>query len=78
VRNRGFARFVKMQKGSVRIDEQAVEQDAPFDGKFVLTTNTELYAEEVATTYKGLWCVERNMISPQMASLAHYGSIVAT
>jgi hypothetical protein len=53
-----------MQKGSVRIDEQAVEQNAPFDGKFVLTTNTELYAEEVATTYKGLWCVERNMISP--------------
>jgi hypothetical protein len=59
VGNRGFARFVKMQKGSVRIDEQAVEQDARFDGKFVLTTNTELPAEEVATTYKGLWRVER-------------------
>ncbi len=59
VGNRGFARFVKMQKGSVRIDEQAVEQDQRFDGKFVLTTNTELSAEEVATTYKGLWRVER-------------------
>jgi hypothetical protein len=59
VGNRGFARFVKMQKGSVRIDEQAVEQDARFDGKFVLTTNTQLPAEEVATTYKGLWRVER-------------------
>jgi hypothetical protein len=59
VGNRGFARFVKMEKGSVRIDEQAVEQDARFDGKFVLTTNTELSAEEVATTYKGLWRVER-------------------
>jgi transposase len=59
VGNRGFARFVKMQKGSVRIDEQAVEQDARFDGKFVLTTNTELSAEEVARTYKGLWRVER-------------------
>jgi len=59
VGNRGFARFVKMQKGSVRIDEQAVEQDARFDGKFVLTTNTELPTEEVATTYKGLWRVER-------------------
>jgi hypothetical protein len=59
VGNRGFARFVKMQKGSVRIDEQVVEQDARFDGKFVLTTNTELPAEEVATTYKGLWRVER-------------------
>ncbi len=59
VGTRGFARFVKMQKGSVRIDEQAVEQDQRFDGKFVLTTNTELSAEEVATTYKGLWRVER-------------------
>lgn len=59
VGNRGFARFVKIQKGSVRIDEQAVEQDARFDGKFVLTTNTELSAEEIATTYKGLWRVER-------------------
>jgi hypothetical protein len=59
VGNRGFARFVKMQKGSVRIDEEAVEQDQRFDGKFVLTTNTELPAEEVATTYKGLWRVER-------------------
>ena len=59
VGNRGFARFVKMQKGSVRIDEQAVQQDARFDGKFVLTTNTELPTEEVATTYKGLWRVER-------------------
>jgi len=59
VGNRGFARFVKMQRGSVRINEQAVEQDQRFDGKFVLTTNTELSAEEVATTYKGLWRVER-------------------
>ncbi len=59
VGNRGFARFVKMEKGSVRIDERAVEQDARFDGKFVLTTNTELPTEEVATTYKGLWRVER-------------------
>lgn len=59
VGNRGFARFVKMEKGSVRIDEEAVEQEARFDGKFVLRTNTELPAEEVATTYKGLWRVER-------------------
>lgn len=59
VGNRGFARFVKIEKGSVGIDEQAVEQDRRFDGKFVLTTNTELPPEEVATTYKGLWRVER-------------------
>lgn len=59
VGNKGFARFLKIQKGSVGIDEAAVKAAARFDGKFVLTTDTELSAEEVAKTYKGLWRVER-------------------
>ena len=59
VGNQGFARFVRIERGSARINEQAVEEDARFDGKFVLTTNTELSTEEVAMTYKGLWRVER-------------------
>jgi len=59
VGNQGFARFVRIEKGSARINEQAVQEDARFDGKFVLTTNTELPTEEVAMTYKGLWRVER-------------------
>jgi hypothetical protein len=57
--NHGFARFVKVAKGSVRIDPEAVEQDRRFDGVFVLTTNTEWSAEQVAQTYKSLWRVER-------------------
>jgi hypothetical protein len=57
--NRGFARFVKVQKGSVSIDAEAVRRDARLDGKFVLTTNTDLPAGEVALTYKSLWRVER-------------------
>lgn len=57
--NRGFARFVKVKKGSVRIDAEAVRRDARLDGKFVLTTNTDLPAGEVARTYKSLWRVER-------------------
>ena len=57
--NRGFARFLKVAKGSVSIDEEAVQRDARLDGKFVLTTNTGLPAAEVARTYKGLWRVER-------------------
>ena len=59
VGNKGFARFLKIQKGSVQIDKEAVEADARFDGKFVLTTNTDLSTDEVARTYKGLWRVER-------------------
>jgi hypothetical protein len=59
VGNKGFARFLRVEKGSVSINEDAVAGDARFDGTFVLTTNTNLSAAEVATTYKSLWRVER-------------------
>ncbi len=39
--NRGFALFLKIQKGSARIDPEAVRRDARLDGKFVLTTDTD-------------------------------------
>ena len=59
VKNRGYARFVKIRKGGVSINTAAVEADRRFDGKFVLRTNTKLSPAEVAKTYKGLWRVER-------------------
>lgn len=55
--NRGFARFLKT--GRATLDEAALAADARLDGKFVLTTNTEMPAEQVALTYKSLWRVER-------------------
>jgi hypothetical protein len=57
--NRGFARFLKTVKGGVSLDEAALAADARLDGKFVLTTNTEMPADQVALTYKSLWRVER-------------------
>ena len=57
--NKGFARFVSVAKGSVTINQKAVEADARLDGKFVLQTNTGLSAEDVALAYKSLWRVER-------------------
>lgn len=57
--NRGYARFLRVAKGSVTIDEEAVKRDARLDGKFVVTTNTNLPAAQVAKTYKSLWRVER-------------------
>jgi DDE family transposase len=59
VGNRGFARFLTMDKGALAIDAAAIEADARFDGIFVLNTNTEHPAAEVAHLYKGLWRVER-------------------
>jgi len=57
--NKGFRRFLKVIRGAVSIDANAVKREAPLDGKFVLRTNTALSAEEVAATYKSLWRVEQ-------------------
>jgi hypothetical protein len=57
--NRGYARFLRIKKGSIDVDPEAVEADARMDGKFVLRTNTTLPADEVALAYKSLWRVER-------------------
>jgi Transposase DDE domain len=59
VGNRGYARFLKIAKGGVTLDEAAVAREARLDGKFVLTTSTDLPAAEVAKAYKSLWRVER-------------------
>lgn len=58
VGNRGFRRYLKSEKGAFAIDQEKVKQDARFDGKWVLTTNTSLKADEVALKYKELWQVE--------------------
>jgi hypothetical protein len=46
--NKGFARFVSVQRGSVTFNRAAIEADARLDGKFVLHTNTTLAPDEVA------------------------------
>ncbi len=58
VGNRGFRRYLKSQKGAFSIDRERVKQDARFDGKWVLTTNTSFRADEVALKYKELRQVE--------------------
>ena len=59
VGNKGFKRYLKMDTGSARIDFDKIKQEARFDGKWVLTTNTDLSPERVALKYKELWQVER-------------------
>ena len=59
IANRGYGRYLVAEKGALRINFDAVRNDARFDGKFVLRTNTDLSAEEVAQAYKSLWRVER-------------------
>jgi hypothetical protein len=59
VGNVGFKRFLRMQKGAVSIDRDAIERDARLDGKFVLRTSTDFDTADVARAYKSLWRVER-------------------
>ena len=58
VGNRGFRRYLKAEKGTFAIDSQKVAEEARYDGKWVLLTNTDLPAPEVALQYKRLLCVE--------------------
>ena len=59
VGNKGFRKYVKIEKGSTSIDEKRIKDDARFDGKWVLRTNTDLSADQVALKYKELWQVEK-------------------
>ena len=59
VGNKGYRRYLKMNKNSTRIDTDKVKSESRFDGKWVLTTNTDLSATKVALKYKELWQVER-------------------
>lgn len=57
--NKGYRKYLKIEKDSVRINQDKIERESRFDGKWVLITNTNLLAEQVALKYKELWQVEQ-------------------
>ena len=59
VGNKGYRKYVKIEKDSAWIDFDKVKSEARFDGKWVLRTNTDLATDKVALKYKELWQVER-------------------
>jgi hypothetical protein len=60
VGNKGYRRFLGSGgPNHFEVDEAKVAQDARYDGKWVLRTNTELDTAEVALQYKCLWMVEQ-------------------
>ena len=59
VGNKGYRKYLKVDKNSARIDMDKVKYESRFDGKWVLTTNTDLPTEKIALKYKELWQVER-------------------
>lgn len=57
--NKGYRKYLKFNRDSVAVDQQKIEADSRFDGKWVLRTNTNLPPEQVALKYKELWQVEQ-------------------
>ena len=56
--NTGFRRFLKTEGSHFAIDLAKAEEDARFDGVFVLRTNTDLDPLAAMLRYKQLWAVE--------------------
>jgi hypothetical protein len=59
VGNKGYRRYISIEKNAVQIDEAKVQAEERYDGKWVLRTNTDLSCDQVAIKYKQLWQVER-------------------
>ena len=59
VGNKGYRKYLKVTKGTLQIDQEKIKQEKRFDGKWVLTTNMDMPADQVALKYKELWMVEQ-------------------
>jgi Transposase DDE domain len=57
--NKGYRRYLSSTgPDHFQIDEAKIHEEARYDGKWVLRTNTKLETAEVALQYKRLWMVE--------------------
>ena len=58
VGNKGYRKYLRAGGKQFAVDEDKIKEEARYDGKWVLTTNTDLPVREVALKYKQLWMVE--------------------
>lgn len=57
--NKGYRKFLKSAgKSHFEVDYDKAEEEARYDGKWVLRTSTKLSAKDAALKYKQLWMVE--------------------
>lgn len=59
VGNKGYQKYLKLEKDTISVNQAKIEEEARYDGKWVLKTNTTLTTEQVALKYKELWQVEQ-------------------
>jgi len=58
VGNKGYRKYLRAGGKQFAVDEDKIQEEARYDGKWVLTTNTDLPTHAVALKYKQLWMVE--------------------
>ena len=59
VGNKGYRKFLKSTgKSRFEVDYDKADEEARYDGKWVLRTSTKLSAKDAALKYKQLWMVE--------------------
>ena len=63
---RAARRYVRVVGGKAELDWGKIAEDARYDGKWILRTNTDLPPEEIALAYKGLWQVEEAFREPEV------------
>jgi transposase len=59
VGNKGYRKYLTLDRDTVAVNQAKIEEEARYDGKWVLKTNTDLTAEQAALKYKELWQVEQ-------------------
>ncbi len=59
VGNKGYRKYLKLDRETVTVNQEKIEEEVRYDGKWVLKTNTTLTAEQAAMKYKELWQVEQ-------------------
>jgi len=57
--NKGYRKYLKLDRDHLRLDQEKIDGEERFDGKWVLKTNTSLSPEQTALKYKQLWQVEQ-------------------
>jgi transposase len=58
VGNKGYRKYLSLDRDTVSINKQKISDEERFDGKWVLQTNTNMTPQQIALKYKELWQVE--------------------
>ena len=58
VDKRGGKKYLKIDKSKASLDEEKIAEDAKWDGRYGISTNSKLGAKEVIEAYHNLWKIE--------------------